>query len=156
MRTTIIREISAQIGRLHRSLAGDQTHGEELSRDALKRLAGMLPSGSGINCGTTIDYPLSTENKIVLLTSFHHMDDVGMYDGWTEHKLTITPTFTGFNIAITGRNRNDIKDYLCDVYSASLRTEIEQPDDGSYLAGECTQSATQRGEDTSVMHPETM
>ena len=80
----------------------------------------FLPSGSGIDSGTKIDRDRSTANKIVLTTEFHHMNDAGFYDGWTEHTITVTPTFESINLKIGGRNRNQIKDYLYDVFYWNL------------------------------------
>ena len=54
------------------------------------------------------------------------MNENGMYDGWTEHKIVITPDLLhGFNLSIGGRNRNEIKDYLHEVYSAALAEEFD-------------------------------
>ncbi len=76
-----------------------------------------LPSGSGIDCGTRIILDECTPNKIVLGLQYHHMNDNGFYDGWTEHRVIVTPSLSNdINIKITGRDRNQIKDYLADVY----------------------------------------
>jgi len=72
-----------------------------------------LPSGSGFDNGTKFNWEKSTKNKLVLITAFHHMDENGGYDGWTEHEVIITPDLMfGFNVKVTGKNRNDIKDYI--------------------------------------------
>lgn len=86
-----------------------------------------LPHGSGIDSGCTIDTSKSSANKIILETSFHHMDENGYYDGWTNHNIIITPAFTGIDIRITGQNKNDIKDYLADVFNNALETEYIEP-----------------------------
>jgi len=84
-----------------------------------------LPSGSGLDCGTAIDLDKSKPEKLVFNTSFHHMNDAGMYDGWTEHSIVITPSLRwGFDLRITGKNRNDIKAYLHDIYNEALNTEV--------------------------------
>jgi hypothetical protein len=79
-----------------------------------------LPSGSGIDCGTTLDRDRCTESKLVFLLAYHHMNENGMYDGWTEHTVIVTPSFNGIDIRITGRDRNQIKDYLHDVFHHTL------------------------------------
>ncbi len=85
-----------------------------------------LPSGSGVDSGTKIDREKSRENRIVLTTAFHHMNEQGCYDGWTEHDIIITPDlFCDFSVRVTGRNRNDIKDYLGGVFSSDLSEEID-------------------------------
>ena len=75
-----------------------------------------MPSGSGIDCGCKINIKKSKQQKIVISTSFHHMDESGGYDGWTEHEITITPTFGFFDLKISGNDRNGIKDYLYSVF----------------------------------------
>ena len=74
------------------------------------------PSGSGIDTGTELDLEATNENRIVFTCGFHHMDENGCYDGWTEHKILIKPTFAGFDIRVTGRDRNQIKEYLADEF----------------------------------------
>lgn len=78
----------------------------------------ILPSGSGLDSGTTISGYL--RSSIHLTTSYHHMDTHGGYDGWTEHTVIIEPAFEGLNIRITGRNRNDIKDSLIEIFDYAL------------------------------------
>lgn len=84
-----------------------------------------LPRGAGIDNGTTINADRSKPGRLVLDCEFHHMDGNGMYDGWTQHALTATPTFgRDVRIAVGGRDRNGIKDYLADVYQTALTAEI--------------------------------
>ena len=87
------------------------------AKDKIKTLEKQLPSGSGVDAGSSVNLKLSTSQKIVIDTAFHHMDGNGYYDGWTEHKVIITPCLKyGYSIRITGRNRNQIKDYLYDLF----------------------------------------
>jgi hypothetical protein len=92
-----------------------------------------LPSGSGIDGGTKIDREDSNENKILLRTSFHHMNEHGGYNGWTNHLIVIEASLLSeFHVKrVSGRNRNDIKDYLAEVFDAALREEA----DGDLLCG---------------------
>ena len=96
--------------------------------DTLEKIAkDILPSGAGIDCGTTIDLDRSKPERLVLVTSYHHMNDGGCYDGWTEHEVIITPSFVGgLAVRITGRDRNQIKDYLADVFSVALSDEYRE------------------------------
>lgn len=87
-------------------------------------LCSMLPSGSGIDSGTILDRDRCSPGKLVFTLGFHHMNDNGMYDGWTEHILTVTPSFDGIDLRFTGRNRNDIKDYLHEVYYHALTQNV--------------------------------
>ena len=89
-----------------------------------------LPSGSGFDNASTIYLDESKPNKLVLATSFHHMDDNGMYNGWTEHKIIVTPDLAlGFDLGVTGRDRNDIKQYIAEMFSHALDQNI---DDNAY------------------------
>src|SRR5262245_50499002 len=83
-----------------------------------------LPSGSGIDRGTKLGGD-STPERLVFDLGFHHMNEYGSYDGWTEHTVIVTPSLAnGINLRITGRDRNDIKEYLADVFYTALRQEI--------------------------------
>jgi hypothetical protein len=85
-----------------------------------------LPSGSGFDAGTKLLIPQSTPERLVFQTSYHHMDDVGGYDGWTEHEVVVTPSLVfGFNLRVTGSNRNDIKDYIAEVFQAALTVQLD-------------------------------
>ncbi len=87
-----------------------------------------LPSGSGIDCGVKLDESSGPE-RLVFTLSFHHMDEAGYYDGWTEHKAIVTPTLAdhdGMRLRVTGgRNRNDINDYLHDVMDSALTAGVD-------------------------------
>ena len=83
--------------------------------DRVKEIMQGAPSGSGFDSGTQLD-DKSTPKKLIFNTSYHHMDDAGYYIGWTDHQVIITPSFDGMDIKVTGKNYNDIKDYIGDVF----------------------------------------
>lgn len=84
-----------------------------------------LPGGSGFDAGTKLDMDASKPDKLVFLTSFHHMDEAGGYDGWTEHRVTVRPSLIhDFVLTISGRDRNDIKDYIAECFSVALRVDV--------------------------------
>lgn len=86
----------------------------------------FLPSGAGIDSGTRIDFDRTTGDKLILTFGFHHMNDGGYYDGWTEHSLTVRPSLTQeIDLNISGRDRNEIKEYLYDTYYWTLRRIVE-------------------------------
>ena len=95
-------------------------HGETITE-----LLSDAPSGGGFDSGTTLSTLKSGESKLVFDTSFHHMDENGMYDGWTDHQVVVTPSFIcGYDIRITGCNANDIKSYIADVFCEWLSEEV--------------------------------
>jgi len=94
-------------------------HSDELESD-LKETA---PSGSGFDNGTELDYKNCTRTKLVFNTAFHHMNDDGYYTRWTSHSVIITPDFNGFNIRVTGRDHNMIKEYIADTFHEWLQAE---------------------------------
>jgi len=86
-----------------------------------------MPSGSGFDAGTALDFEKQTPGQLRFSTSFHHMNDAGMYTAWTYHEIVITPNLAhGFDIRVSGRNRSDIKDYLADVFHHALSQEISK------------------------------
>jgi hypothetical protein len=114
--------IATAIGALARCKASNNTEWVDRWTDELKQAENKLPSGSGFDSGTTLDLDASTSEKLVFRTSFHHMDENGCYDGWTEHTITVRPSLEfGFNLTISGRNRNDIKSYMAEQFGYILR-----------------------------------
>ena len=95
----------------------------------------LMPSGSGVDTGTAMWIEESTPNKLVFHFSFHHMDDMGGYDGWTEHTLTVKPDLAfGFALSISGPDRNDIKDYLHELFHYALSQELAWSNDRYQIA----------------------
>lgn len=89
----------------------------------LNIMENTAPSGAGIDSGTAIDLDKSTGEKLVFTTEYHHMNENGYYDGWTEHTITVKPSLIhGITLSISGRNRNDIKEYLYQVFGEWLNS----------------------------------
>ena len=101
---------------------------EAKHRETLADIMANAPSGSGIDCGTKLtSHSFNSKGELqcfVLSASYHHMNGDGMYDGWTDHDFVITAGWDGPEIRITGRDRNDTKDYLYDVYYTFLTRPI--------------------------------
>ncbi len=81
-----------------------------------------MPSGGGFDSGTSIDLAKSDGDKLVFNTAYHHMHESGMYDGWTEHTVTVKPAFVGISLVVSGRDRNEIKDYIAECFHNALDT----------------------------------
>lgn len=123
MAQTLIGKI-ASIAQAYRNCIASNNDYAEKHLETLGDLVKRLPSGSGIDNGSIISLDKSNDSKVVIVTAFHHMDENGFYDGWTEHNIIITPAFTGINMRITGANKNDIKSYLVDLFSDALLAEV--------------------------------
>ena len=118
--------ISSAIAALNRSWDANDIVNRDRWLDRIDDITATLPSGSGIDAGSSIDTEKSKPDRIVINLSFHHMTEHGVYDGWTEHEIIATPSLAfGFNVRVTGRNRNDIKAYLGDIFAWSLDEDIE-------------------------------
>ena len=90
-----------------------------------KELPAFLPSGSGFDAGSTLDIDVSSPEKLVFLTSFHHMNEHGSYDVWTDHKITVKPSLVhGFILSVSGSNRNDIKSYIHETFNYLLHNSF--------------------------------
>ena len=94
--------------------------------DAIRQLVREhMPRGSSIHNGTVLGDD-STPSKLVFRCSFLHMNDAGFYDGWTDHNVIVTPSLAfGFDIRVTGRDRNDVKDYLAETFQHALMQDVE-------------------------------
>lgn len=124
--TPLFRELASIIDAYNRC----RKDGNEFATkhaESINQLIGFLPSGSGIDNGLHIDIDASSGERLVFRFSFHHMAENGMYDGWTEHVLTVKPSLQfGFVLHISGRNRNDVKEYLCDIFQHAFSSKVWQ------------------------------
>jgi len=119
----VVHALAVAFGSHARCVKAGNTEWEEKHKAAISSILQDAPSGSGIDNGTKLDWERSTEEKLVFQTSFHHMTE-GFYDGWTEHTVTVRPSFVfGVGVKVSGRNRNDIKDYLAEVFGVWMQEE---------------------------------
>lgn len=100
----------------------------ERHQSSIDLILTMFPSGSGFDSGTNLEQlekPFSTPERLVFKTSYHHMNENGYYDSWTDHVITVTPSLQfGFNVKVSGKNRNDIKNYIAEMFSDILDKEV--------------------------------
>jgi len=96
---------------------------------ACKLVADNLPYGAGFDNGTNLDFDKSHQNRLVFTTAFHHMDENGMYDIWTEHEVSISASLRdGIRVTVHGRDRNDIKDYIAECFHYALTRRFTNDD----------------------------
>lgn len=98
----------------------------------------FLPSGAGVDSGCAVVLcDMAWNERIVICFSFNHMNEDGFYMGWTEHTCTVVPSLAnGFSLRISGRDRNDVKEYLHDVFYSALTALAEWDEENRrYRAG---------------------
>ncbi len=121
----VYRQLARAAGAYNRCLASGNKEWETKWKEQIDSMLEEFPSGSGFDNGTQIHLGLSDDEKLVFLTSFHHMNDNGMYDGWTEHVVTVLPSLgLDFHVKVSGRDRNDIKDHISEMFSTVLDAEL--------------------------------
>jgi hypothetical protein len=100
-----------------------------LHSESIEAIMKGAPSGSGINSGTEITLDMCSPEKLVFQFSYEFMDENGYYDGSKLYRLTVRPSLAfGINITINGSNRDEIKEYLREVYDTWLCSEIPAPE----------------------------
>lgn len=128
--TPLYRELSSVLSAIDNCRKSGNNSWLDRHESTIKTLVDFLPSGSGIDNGVTLDRDASTPEKLVFTFGFHHMNDTGMYDGWTQHTLTVKPSLQfGIDIRISGRDRNQIKDYLYEIFQNALTDTVWQSAD---------------------------
>lgn len=105
-------------------IAANNTDWQAKWEEQINDIVETFPRGSGFDNGTKLDPDMCSSAKLVFTTAFHHMNEGGMYDGWTKHSVTVTPDLAmGFHLAVGGRDRNDIKDYIAECFEYALNDE---------------------------------
>ena len=135
MNRTIAESIASRIVARSNCLAQNASHPNPHALDWTRRhkeeadtlARDFLPSGSGFDDGTRIDWDKSNADRLVLLTSFHHMTDGGFYDGWTDHAVTVRASLSlGLLVSVSGKDRNGIKDYIAECFTVALRGALPE------------------------------
>lgn len=88
----------------------------------------ILPRGSGIDKVVSIDRDKSSENKIVTIVDYHHMDNEGYYCGWRQYTVTVSACLAwgGIDVKVTGNEGRyfGTKDYLAELFLQVMQREI--------------------------------
>lgn len=127
MKTTIAMQLAGLVLAIKNCRKSGNGEWESRHRERIAAIEKhYLPSGSGFDRGSVLDIDGSTDDRLVIHTSFHHMNEHGFYDGWTEHRVTVRASLVfGIDVSVSGRNRGDIKEYLAETIGESLRREID-------------------------------
>lgn len=113
-----VKELAGKFNAFQNCVKSNNIEWKEKHEDSINAMLENLPHGSGIDAGVKFDWQSSNPEKLVFTFGFHHLNENGYYDGWTEHKAIITASlYFGIKINITGKDRNQIKDYLHDLFN---------------------------------------
>lgn len=125
MKTKLYKEIAQCFCAYKNSLASNNGYAERWKDAIDKMVYENLVCGGGF-CNIHFDYEESRVDKLVIWFSYHHMNDAGFYVGWTDHKLIITPSLVNdIDMRITGRDKDDIKNYFYEVFDIALREQVD-------------------------------
>lgn len=120
-RETVIRQLASCLDAYRNCVASGNVEWERAHLERIRTIErNYMPSGSGLDNGTRVDVDSCRANRIVFTTAYHHMNENGYYDGWTDHVVTVRPGFNGLEIKVYGRNRNDIKDHIAETFDWCL------------------------------------
>ncbi len=128
---TVVAQIASALDAYARCIGPDANEAQkEYAPRHIERIDALvdtlMPSGSGFDCGTQFILDESKPNRLVFRADFHHMDEHGGYDGWTQHSVIVTPSLAfGFDLRITGRDRNNIKEYIAETFNQALAGRTE-------------------------------
>lgn len=99
---------------------------KEKYEETMKRITKTAPSGSGIDSGTSLNIVKSTGEKLYFDFWFHFMNEAGFYDGWENYTLIVKPSLAfDIDLRLIGKNRDNIKEYLYDLYYSWLTEEVK-------------------------------
>lgn len=90
----------------------------------------LLPSGSGFDVGSTVDWEKTNAGMIVIDSAYHHMDDNGFYDRWSHFKIIVKASMVdGFDITLRSfgpwpRKYVDTKEYILDTFWEHLDKDV--------------------------------
>lgn len=90
----------------------------------LALLKELLPNGNGFREreGLAVILLESTKKRIVIETTYWHKNNS---DEVTSHQVIITPSFEDeINIRITGKNEDNVKEYLHNIFREALMSEV--------------------------------
>ena len=111
------RMLSKLVQARKNTIDNQNSHWQEKHENTIAKIMATAPIGSGINSGTFFDVDKSTKDKLIFWVCFEHMNERGFYTEKTAHKIIVTPSLANkYEVKITGKNKNNIKSYLIDLY----------------------------------------
>jgi hypothetical protein len=132
--STVISRISGHLSGVSGAAASECAEWVARHESALAWIErNLLPYGGSIQPQCTVMTGESSPERVVIDVPWHHMNEHGGYDGWTSYRVIVTPSLLhGISIRITGRDRDDVKGYLLDIFGTTLLAPF--PEDDAALA----------------------
>jgi hypothetical protein len=128
MKKKVYQELASRLVALRNCNESGNEEWADKHEDRINEVvSGHLPSGSGIDSGNEFDLSRSTPDKLVIESGYHVMDENGFYNGWIDYMVIVEPSLQfGFTVSIRGKfgKRQDIKEYLEELYTNAIRQEI--------------------------------
>ena len=124
----VYRQIATYVDAYHRCLANGNALYKDHAGEVEDLVCEHMPSGSGWDCGTTLDIGESTKDKLVFFGSYHHMDE-GTYCGWSSWTITVKPSLIQIlDISVEcvddcGNDIGGLDDMLFDWFDRALMLE---------------------------------
>lgn len=110
----------------------------------LEQLENMLPHGSGLDGVVEIDRSATSSDKITIVFDYHHMDEFGGYQGWSEWRLVVSADLLGLTYDLecvedceyrtsdgdeewtyTASEDDSLMDYFVETFDIALQREVE-------------------------------
>lgn len=143
MKRNVISEIASECQRFHNAIASNNANTSFNKDDAKKRILyyeqHILPHGSGIDSGCSVDIMKSGIDKVTIDVPHHDMDENGMYCGWSYYRVVVTMNFAGLNVKVTGGKKAD-REYIRELMQNALEyvptsEELNAAHKAVYFAG---------------------
>lgn len=137
MNTKLYQAIACKLSAIANCIESGITDWQERHLDGLNALIKeYMPSGSGFDAGTRLDFNDSTPDRLIFTTSFHHMDENGMYCGWSEHTVAVTASLCfGFEIDMESDYEGVDRHYRNEDTGEQLQ-DTDFSSDSDYIAEE--------------------
>jgi len=133
MKRKVYQELASRILAQNNCTENDNLEWEERHGNVITYIVeNYIPRGSGISEIEEID--ITTHEKITFKSSYHLMDQNGMYDGWVEYKVVVKPSLVfGITVDVIGHfsqkggkySHLKLKNYLIEIYDSYLQKEID-------------------------------
>ena len=89
----------------------------------------IFPHGSGVDNGCSFNYDKSCNNRLIINSGYHCMDEHGHYDGWVDFTVTLIPDLElDYKLKIKGNfgKYSHVKEYLYQIFHDSFDQEVNK------------------------------